>query len=119
MTLLAVLVVVVQAAAGAGWWLLVRRGATLGANSTIVCGVTIGRHAFIGAGATVTGTAEVADYALMLGVPAKHVGWMSRHGVRLPAPDSEGIMRCTESGWRYRLEGGRVRCLDRDEDATL
>ena len=60
----------------------VLRGASVGANSTIVCGTTIGRFAFIGAGAVVT--RDVPDYALMLGVPARQVGWMSRHGYRLP-----------------------------------
>ena len=64
---------------------LVRRGATIGANATIVCGITIGQYAFIGAGAVVRG--DVPDYALMLGVPAKQRGWMSRHGQRLPPPD--------------------------------
>jgi UDP-2-acetamido-3-amino-2,3-dideoxy-glucuronate N-acetyltransferase len=63
---------------------LVRRGATIGANATIVCGATIGRYAFIGAGAVVRG--DVPDYALIIGVPGRRRGWMSRHGFRLPAP---------------------------------
>ena len=97
---------------------LVRRGATLGANATIVCGATIGRYAFIGAGAVVRG--DVPDYALMLGVPARRRGWMSRHGFRLPAPDAEGLMICPGSGWRYREDApGTLRCLDLDEDADL
>jgi UDP-2-acetamido-3-amino-2,3-dideoxy-glucuronate N-acetyltransferase len=97
---------------------LVRRGATIGANATIVCGATIGRYAFIGAGAVVRGDAP--DYALMLGVPARLAGWMSRHGHRLPPPNAEGLMVCPESGWRYReVEPGVVRCLDRAEDAPL
>lgn len=97
---------------------LVRRGVTIGANATIVCGVELGRYAFIGAGAVVRG--DVPDYALMLGVPAKQRGWMSRHGHRLPDPEAERIMRCPESGWRYREEApGRLRCLDWDEDAPL
>jgi UDP-2-acetamido-3-amino-2,3-dideoxy-glucuronate N-acetyltransferase len=62
---------------------------------------------------------SVADYALMLGVPARQVGWMSRHGQRLPAPDGDGIMRCPESGWRYQVIEGSVRCLDRDEEVPL
>jgi len=96
----------------------VRRGATIGANATIVCGVTIGRYAFIGAGAVVT--QNVADYALVLGVPARQVGWMSRHGHRLPHPDKEGVMICPESGWRYTQgEDGLLRCLDFDEDRAL
>jgi UDP-2-acetamido-3-amino-2,3-dideoxy-glucuronate N-acetyltransferase len=97
---------------------LVRQGATIGANATIVCGSTIGRYAFIGAGAVVRG--DVPDYALMLGVPARQRGWMSRHGHRLPPPDAEGLMVCPESGWRYReVEPGVLRCLDWPEDAPL
>ncbi|NQU41041.1 MAG: N-acetyltransferase [Lentisphaerae bacterium] len=97
---------------------LLRRGATVGANATIVCGVTIGRYAFIGAGAVVS--KDVPDYALMTGVPARQKGWMSRHGLPLPAPDGEGIMACPESGLRYReIEAGIVRCMDVDEDSAL
>jgi UDP-2-acetamido-3-amino-2,3-dideoxy-glucuronate N-acetyltransferase len=97
---------------------LVRRGATIGANATIVCGITIGRYAFIGAGAVVR--SDVPDYALMLGVPAVQRGWMSRHGHRLPPPDAEGIMVCPESGWRYQEdESGQLHCLDYPEDQPL
>jgi UDP-2-acetamido-3-amino-2,3-dideoxy-glucuronate N-acetyltransferase len=96
---------------------IVRRGATIGANATIVCGATIGRYAFIGAGAVVRG--DVPDYALMLGVPARQKGWMSRHGHRLPAPGPDGVMRCPESGWRYLEEAGILRCLDWSEDLPL
>lgn len=97
----------------------VGRGATIGANATIVCGSTIGRYAFIAAGAVVT-QGNVPDYALMAGVPAKRKGWMSRHGHKLGKPDGEGIMHCPESGWRYReVEPGVVRCLDRAEDQPL
>ena len=97
---------------------LVRRGATIGANATIVCGVTIGQYAFIGAGAVVR--SEVPDYALMLGVPAVQRGWMSRHGHRLPPFNPEGITVCPESGWRYQLtESGALRCLDHPEDQPL
>ena len=97
---------------------LVRRGATIGANATIVCGATIGRYAFIAAGAVVRG--DVPDYALMLGVPARRRGWMSRHGHRLPDPDAAGIMLCPESGWRYReVEPNVLRCLDWPEDEPL
>ncbi len=96
----------------------VRRGATIGANATIVCGATIGRYAFIGAGAVVRG--DVPDYALMLGVPAVHKGWMSRHGHRLPAPDADGLMACPESSWRYQeIQPGLLRCLDWPEDCAL
>lgn len=96
----------------------VRRGATLGANATIVCGITIGQYAFIGAGAVVRH--DVPDYALMLGVPARQHGWMSRHGQRLSSSDEDGIMICPESGWRYRQdEAGVVRCLDWPEEKPL
>ncbi len=97
---------------------VVRRGATIGANATIVCGATLGRYAFIAAGAVVRG--DVPDYALMIGVPARRVGWMSRHGHRLPAPDADGAMVCPESGWRYKeVEPGVLRCLDWPEDKDL
>jgi UDP-2-acetamido-3-amino-2,3-dideoxy-glucuronate N-acetyltransferase len=97
---------------------LVRRGATIGANATIVCGATIGRYAFIGAGAVVRG--DVPDYALMLGVPAVRKGWMSRHGHRLDARDAGGYLVCPESGWRYEETGpGTLRCLDWPEDQPV
>jgi UDP-2-acetamido-3-amino-2,3-dideoxy-glucuronate N-acetyltransferase len=97
---------------------LVRRGVTIGANATIVCGATIGRYAFIGAGAVVRG--DVPDYALMLGVPAVQKGWMSRHGYRLVERDTDGNLLCPESRWRYReIEPGVLRCLDCPEDAPL
>lgn len=81
---------------------LVRRGATLGANSTIVCGVTIGEYAFVGAGAVVN--RNVPAYALVLGVPARHVGWVSTHGERLDLPKAgRGEARCPQSGALYRL----------------
>lgn len=97
---------------------LVRRGATIGANATIVCGGIIGQYAFIGAGAVVRG--DVPDYALMLGVPAVQKGWMSRHGHRLPAPDAAGVMTCPESGWRYQeVQPGVLRCLDWSEETPL
>jgi UDP-2-acetamido-3-amino-2,3-dideoxy-glucuronate N-acetyltransferase len=97
---------------------ILRRGATVGANATIVCGIELGRYSFISAGAVVT--KNVPDYALMMGVPAKQVGWISRHGIPLPEPDAEGIMVCPESGYRYReVEPGVVRCLDLDEETPL
>jgi UDP-2-acetamido-3-amino-2,3-dideoxy-glucuronate N-acetyltransferase len=86
---------------------LVRRGATLGANCTIVCGTTIGAHAFVGAGALVN--RDVPDFALMLGVPARHAGWMSRHGERLALPlAGDGEARCPHTGERYLLRNGVV-----------
>jgi UDP-2-acetamido-3-amino-2,3-dideoxy-glucuronate N-acetyltransferase len=97
---------------------LVRRGATIGANATIVCGATLGRYAFIAAGAVVRG--DVPDYALMAGVPAARKGWMSRHGHHLTVTDAEGCMVCPESGWRYsEIEPGVLRCLDWPEDRPL
>lgn len=97
---------------------LVRRGVTIGANATIVCGATLGRYAFIGAGAVVRG--DVPDYALMLGVPARQKGWMSRHGHRLVQRNADGDLICPESGWRYReVETGILRCLDWPEDTAL
>ncbi len=97
---------------------LVRRGATIGANATIICGATIGRYAFIGAGAVVRG--DVPDYALMLGVPAQRKGWMSRHGHRLVQRNERGEWLCPESGWRYaEVEPGVLRCLDWPEDEAL
>jgi UDP-2-acetamido-3-amino-2,3-dideoxy-glucuronate N-acetyltransferase len=90
----------------------------VGANATVVCGVEIGRYAFVAAGAVVT--RDVPDYALVVGVSARQIGWMSRHGHRLGAPDAEGTMVCRESGFRYReIENGTLRCLDLDEDAPL
>ena len=86
---------------------VVRRGATLGANCTVVCGIEIGEHAFVGAGAVVN--RDVPAFALMLGVPARHAGWMSRHGERLPLPVSgDGEARCPHTGDRYVLRSGAV-----------
>jgi UDP-2-acetamido-3-amino-2,3-dideoxy-glucuronate N-acetyltransferase len=92
---------------------LVRRGATLGANCTIVCGVTVGTHAFIGAGAVVQ--KDVADFALMVGVPARRIGWMSRHGEKLVF-DAGGEALCPHTGDRYRLAGERCQLV---QEGTL
>jgi UDP-2-acetamido-3-amino-2,3-dideoxy-glucuronate N-acetyltransferase len=87
-------------------------GATLGANCTIVCGTAIGDHAFVGAGALVN--RDVKAYALVAGVPARQIGWMSRHGERLDLPlEGEGEAACPASGERYQLSGGEVRCLSK------
>jgi len=97
---------------------VLKRGATIGANATIVCGTTIGRYAFIAAGAVVTGS--VPDYALMAGVPARRIGWISRHGVKLPKPDKKGFMVCPESGLRYILaKPDKLTCVDLDEESPL
>ena len=97
---------------------ILKRGATIGANATIVCGITIGRYAFVGAGAVVT--KDIPDYALILGNPGRQFGWMSRHGHRLQNPDKNGIMKCPESGYSYKeSEPGILKCLDLDEDTSL
>ncbi len=106
---------------------LLKKGCSIGANATIVCGVTIGLYAFIAAGAVVT--RDIPDYALIIGVPGRQAGWMSRHGYRLPDADPDGIMRCPESGLRYKIvnvmsaKGSvldrRVRCIDLDEYGPL
>jgi UDP-2-acetamido-3-amino-2,3-dideoxy-glucuronate N-acetyltransferase len=97
---------------------LIRRGATVGANATVVCGVTLGRYSFVAAGAVVTHDAP--DYALMAGVPARRIGWMSRHGHRLVKADRSGVMVCPESGLRYKeVRPGALRCLDLDEETPL
>ncbi|MBL7945033.1 MAG: N-acetyltransferase [Flavobacteriales bacterium] len=87
---------------------LVKQGASIGANATIVCGHDIGRFAFIGAGAVVT--KEVPDYALVVGNPARQTGWMSEYGHKLKF-NAEGQATCPESGERYELKNGTVRKL--------
>ena len=84
---------------------LVKQGATLGANCTIVCGVTIGEFAFVGAGAVVS--RDVRPYALVVGVPARQIGWMSRHGERLELQvEGSGCSACPATGEKYRLTDG-------------
>ena len=85
---------------------VVRRGASIGANATIVCGHDIGEFAFIGAGAVVT--KDVPNYALMVGNPAKQLGWMSEYGQRLEF-DAEGFALCKESGEKYQLVNNSVK----------
>lgn len=88
---------------------LVRQGATLGANCTIVCGVEVGAFAFVGAGAVVN--RSVPDFALILGVPGKQVGWMSKYGEQIPLPvDGEGSYVCPHTGERYVLSSGVMEC---------
>ena len=97
---------------------LLRRGCSIGANATVVCGVTIGRYAFVAAGAVVT--KDVPDYALMIGVPARQKGWMSRHGHQLQTRETEKVMTCPESGLCYAEKvPGVLKSLDLDEDAPL
>ena len=96
----------------------VRRGATLGANATVICGADIGRHALLGAGSVVSG--HHPDYALLIGVPARQVGWVGRHGHRLNERDGDGCLLCPESGFRYREDAsGVLTCLDHPEDQPL
>jgi UDP-2-acetamido-3-amino-2,3-dideoxy-glucuronate N-acetyltransferase len=99
---------------------LVRRGASIGANATIVCGSTIGRYALVGAGAVVT-RGDVPDYACLMGVPARRKNWVGRHGHVLRPEDTNGnLWRCPESGWRYQeVHPGLLRCLDWPEDKAL
>ena len=85
----------------------IRRGATLGANCTIVCGVTVGEYAFVAAGAVIN--RDVKPYALMAGVPAKQIGWMSRHGERLDLPlTGNGQACCPATGDAYHLVNGQI-----------
>jgi UDP-2-acetamido-3-amino-2,3-dideoxy-glucuronate N-acetyltransferase len=95
---------------------LIRRGASIGANATIVCGTTLGRFSFVAAGAVVT--KDVPDYGFVAGVPAKQKGWMSRHGHLLHI-DDQGQATCPESGLRYKLHEGNVKCIDLAEDDPL
>lgn len=96
---------------------LIRRGASIGANATITCGVTLGRYCFVAAGAVVTH--DVADYAMVVGLPGRPRGWVSRHGHPLHHP-VDGVYTCPESKLRYReVEPGCLRCLDLDEEAPL
>ncbi|MEK0417615.1 MAG: hypothetical protein RI949_1621 [Pseudomonadota bacterium] len=92
----------------------IQRGATLGANCTVVCGVTVGEYAFVGAGAVVTH--NVSPYALVVGVPARQVGWMSQHGERLALPNAAPpgqILEaaCPATGQRYRLEADHLQAI--------
>lgn len=99
---------------------LVRRGASLGANCTIVCGTTIGEYAFVGAGAVVN--RNVPPYAVVVGVPARQVGWMSRHGERLALPLSSTVpveAACPATGERYRLEGQALALLESSCNSSI
>ena len=95
---------------------LIRRGSTIGANATIVCGITLGRYCFIGAGAVVT--KDVSDYGLVLGNPGQLSGFMSRHGHKLRFDNSNQAI-CPESNYRYQRTGEEVKCLDLDEERPL
>ena len=88
---------------------LVRTGATLGANATIVCGITVGAYALVGAGSVVT--RDVPDHALVLGVPARLSGWVCRCGVALPPAEEGDLLACPECGDKYRLADGELTAL--------
>jgi UDP-2-acetamido-3-amino-2,3-dideoxy-glucuronate N-acetyltransferase len=96
---------------------LIRRGATIGANATILCGITLGRYALIASAAMVR--SNVPDYGLMAGVPARQIGWISRHGFRLTTRDADGNWVCPDSSWRYRETNGILSCLDWPEEKPL
>jgi UDP-2-acetamido-3-amino-2,3-dideoxy-glucuronate N-acetyltransferase len=90
---------------------LVKKGATLGANCTIVCGTTVGEYAFVGAGAVIN--KDVKPYALMVGVPAKQIGWMSQYGEQIPLPtQGAGVYTCSHTGRRYELHGQTLTVID-------
>jgi UDP-2-acetamido-3-amino-2,3-dideoxy-glucuronate N-acetyltransferase len=95
---------------------LIKRGATIGANATIVCGITLGRYCFIGAGSVVT--KDIPDYGLVLGNPGKLSGYMSRHGHKLTFNES-GRATCPESKFVYEKKDQHVRCVDLNEDEPL
>jgi len=94
---------------------VLRRGTTVGANATIVCGVILGKYSFVAAGAVVV--KDVPDYGFVVGVPGQLKGWMSRHGHRLYF--EEGKATCPESGFRYQMTNGSVQCVDLPEDSPL
>lgn len=100
--------------------ILIRRGATVGANATIVCGITLGRYSFVAAGATIA--KDVPDYVMVMGCPARPYAYVSRHGHILckyddVVPGMEYV--CPESGYRYRFENGEMKCLDLGEEDPL
>ncbi|MCB9262856.1 MAG: N-acetyltransferase [Flavobacteriales bacterium] len=88
---------------------IVKKGASIGANATIVCGNDLGKYCFIGAGTVIT--KEVPDFALMVGNPGRQIGWMSKHGHRLHF-DSNGLAECPESNEKYQLKNNKVICLN-------
>jgi UDP-2-acetamido-3-amino-2,3-dideoxy-glucuronate N-acetyltransferase len=88
---------------------VIKKGATLGANSTIICGITVGQYGFVAAGSVVN--RDVKDYALMAGVPARQIGWMSQHGERLDLPlEGDAITNCVVTNTTYTLKDGICSC---------
>jgi UDP-2-acetamido-3-amino-2,3-dideoxy-glucuronate N-acetyltransferase len=97
---------------------IIKKGATIGANATIVCGITIGRYAFVAAGAVVT--EDIPDYTIVQGVPAKSAGWISRHGHKLKKRDARGVYTCPESGLTYRVTAQKTLiCIEIEENMGL
>ncbi len=97
---------------------LIKKGATIGANATIVCAVTIGRFAFVAAGAVVTD--DIPDYTMVQGVPARRTAWVSRHGHKLEKKDVNGFFICPESGLKYKETAQKkLICIDIKEDQSL
>ncbi|MCM2283300.1 MAG: N-acetyltransferase [Desulfobacula sp.] len=97
---------------------IIKKGSSIGANATVICGVVIGRYAFVAAGAVVAG--DIPDYGMVMGVPAKLQGWMSRHGHKLENPDKDGVYICPESHLRYMKNTENVMyCIDLDENEPL
>ncbi|MCP3940834.1 MAG: N-acetyltransferase [Desulfobacteraceae bacterium] len=97
---------------------LIKKGSTIGANATIVCGVTIGRYAFVCAGAVVTD--DIPDYTMVQGVPARQTGFISRHGHKLERKDENGFYICPESGLRYKKTAQKTLiCVDIEENQSL
>ena len=100
--------------------ILIRRGATVGANATVVCGVTLERYSFVAAGATIA--KDVPDYVMVMGCPARPYAFVSRHGhilCKYDAVEERVIYVCPESGFRYKFIDGVMKCLDLDEEAPL
>lgn len=96
---------------------LIRRGASIGANATIICGIEIGCYSFVGAGAVLS--KSIPDYALVVGVPAKQRGWFSRHGYKMKQVSKTSFV-CPESNWRYELNSANImKCLDWPEERAL
>ncbi len=97
---------------------IIKKGSTIGANATLVCGIAIGRYAFVAAGAVVT--KDIPDYTLVQGAPAKSAGWISRHGHKLEKKDAKGVYTCPESGLKYReTPEKKIICIDIEENLGL
>ena len=100
--------------------IIIRRGATIGANATVVCGITLGRYSFVAAGATIT--KDVPDYVMVMGCPARPYAYVSRHGhvlCKYKQISAEKVYTCPESGYRYQIVDDVMKCLDLDEEEPL